>query len=489
MKDVEITDVTADSRTAGKGSLYIAIRGGSTDGELHIADAAARGAVAAVSERTPEAPPIQIIETENARELGCRITAAWYGGDETGRPHKTKLIAVTGTNGKTTVSYMLASMMKAAGYSVGIVGTVGAHMDGVDYDEGECASMTTPSADVFYRILWDMIRRGADYIVFEASSHGIAQHRLSGLPLLGCGLKAAIFTNLSPEHLDYHASMEEYFGVKARLFSDFAPEKKIINATGEYGARLLAMYPDAAAVDARGVGDAAFPSSIAERGFDGVDFIYNSPSGSFPVRVGAPGLYSVEDAILALTCAIEIGVDRDSAVAALGDFHGVRGRMERVGGAGNAQPTVIIDFAHTPAALEGLLRSVRDIAERRRITVVFGCGGDRDKTKRPVMGKIAAEGADFVIVTSDNRRTERAADIIADIIAGIPRGCEYAVIPNRTEAIEFAIWNADDGDIVILAGKGHESYDDADGVKRPYDERKIAADAQRLRRILRGARR
>ncbi len=488
-EDVEITRITTDSRKAGAGDLFIAIRGVRTDGHDYIDEVIKKGVAAVASEREVPGAGVPVVVTDSTRKFVSRAYSAWYGGDEACRPHKTRLVAVTGTNGKTTITHMMRDILSNAGYKVGVIGTVGASLGERGY--GSAYPMTTPSPDEFYSFLWDMIRNGADYIVFEASSHGISQERLAGLDMLGCEMSAAIFTNLTPEHLDYHADMEDYFYVKSRLFTEFSPKISIINTSDEYGRRLISMCGEGAvAVDTEGDGGqpgSVYPHSVVMAGTSGVEYMYTSPRAIFPIACPVPGRYTVYNSIEAAACAVELGIDPVTVREALGVFGGVRGRMERVRcDKTKFSPPVLIDFAHTPAALEGLMLSVRELEPTKRLVLLFGCGGDRDRTKRPVMGGIAARTADFTIVTSDNSRTERPEDIISEILAGIPEGTPHTTIVKRAEAIEYAIMNATPNDVIILAGKGHESYEDVGGVRRDFDERAYVMAAVEKRYAVKG---
>lgn len=481
--------MTTDSRKVEKGSLYIAVCGVNADGHDFVGEAVSRGAAAIMAERDIGDIGVPVIITKNTRRAASRLFAAWYGGDDAERAHKTRLIAVTGTNGKTTVTHMIRHILAYAGKRVGLIGTVGITLGDRAYDTPH--PMTTPPPEEFYRVMWDMIRSDADYIIFEASSHGIAQERLGGLDILGCELAAAVFTNLTPEHMDYHSGMDDYFGVKARLFLEYSPRVKIINTADEYGRRLFAMCGEGAvAVDTAGGGGAdgaVYPHGAVTLGAAGIEYLYTSPEAIFPISCPVPGRYTIYNSIEAAACAISLGVDPVTMKEALGLFCGVRGRMERVRcDTTKFTPPVFIDFAHTPAALSGLLYSLREAEPYGRIVLLFGCGGDRDRTKRAVMGRIASETADFTIVTSDNSRSERAADIIAEILTGVPDGTKYIVIPDRAEAIEYAIMNATSQDVIVLAGKGHESYEDVGGVRRHFDEREIVARAIEKRYSLSG---
>ncbi len=481
--------MTTDSRKVGKGSLYIAIRGGSADGHDFIAEAADNGAAAAVAESSwmkdnPD-PGIPVIAAENTRRAASRLFAAWYCGEgwDAGAVN-TRLVAVTGTNGKTTVAHMISHILSYAGYKTGLIGTVGASLGGKNQPDARTYksryTMTTPPPEEFYDVICDMIRSGAEYIVFEASSHGIAQERLSGLDVTGAELAAAVFTNLTPEHMDYHAGMEDYFAVKCRLFTEYDPEIKIINTSDGYGERLFSMCGGRkiSVKTAGGGGDSVYPHGVMMLGAAGVEYMYSSPGAIFPINCPVPGRYTVYNSIEAAAAALSLGVDPVTVRDALSSFRGVRGRMERVRcDTTKFSPHVFIDFAHTPAALSGLLKSLREAEPSGRLVLVFGCGGDRDRTKRAVMGKIAGESADLTIITSDNSRTERAEDIIAEILRGVPAGADFKVITDRTEAINYAIMNATARDVIVLAGKGHENYEDSGGVRRRFDEREVVAAA------------
>ncbi len=354
--------MTTDSRKVEKGSLFIAIRGTKSDGHDHIAEATAAGAAAVVAEPGRCAPPgVPVIECENTRRACSRLFAAFYGG-EAASACKTRLIAVTGTNGKTTVAHMIRHILSYAGYKTGLIGTVGTSFGGRAYASDY--TMTTPPPEEFYRIIWDMIGSGADYIVFEASSHGIAQERLAGLDVVGAELAAAVFTNLTPEHMDYHGGMEDYFAVKCRLFTEYGPKVKIVNTADEYGRRLCSLIKDGAVsvdVDGGGRPGTVYPRGIAMLGAAGVEYVYTSPDAIFPISCPVPGRYTVYNSIEAAATALSLGVDAVTVRDAICTFAGVRGRMERVRcDTTKFSPHVFIDFAHTPAALSGLLTSLRE---------------------------------------------------------------------------------------------------------------------------------
>lgn len=476
-EDVEITDVTADSRKAGKGTLFVSIRGQTSNGSDFIEDAVRRGAAAVLTDSVPQrdvaVPYILADDTRRALSLLC---ARFYGIERA--DGKTGIVAVTGTNGKTTTAHMIAHLLSSSGYKVGIIGTVGSGF----YSGYRRApnGMTTPEPEDLYREIGNLKRDGADYIVIEASSHGIHQKRLAGLYLTECELSAAVFTNLSPEHMDLHPTMEDYYLTKMKLFTDYGFAHRIINADDEYGQRLCYTYGGISV----GEGDDALcrAKNIKFLGEDGVCYVYSSPMATLNVKCPMPGTYTVSNSMLAVTTALSLGADAMTVAEAMQSFSGVKGRMERIEVDEDCfVPPVFIDFAHTPAALEALIRSVKTVFPEKRIVVLFGCGGDRDRTKRAVMGRIATKDADLTVITSDNSRTERSDDIISDIMMGVLPSSAYSVIKDRKKAIEYVIMNADDDDVIVLAGKGHEDFEDVNGEKRFFDERRIVLDAIKKR--------
>ncbi len=472
-EDVEITDVTADSRRAGKGTLFVSVRGNTCNGDDFIADAIARGAAAVMAEGEAKTPPgVPFAMCSDARRLLSLLCARLYcRGRAKG---KTGIVAVTGTNGKTTTSHMIAHLMSASGYRVGVIGTVGCGFYGSGL--GSLSGMTTPDPDELYRTIGKMMAEGADYIVLEVSSHGIRQERIRGLAATGCELSAAVFTNLSHEHMDLHPTMEDYFLTKSKLFTDFGFLRRIINTDGEYGRRLCYTYGGISV----GEGHRALcrAEEISYLGEGGVSYVYTSPTATLRIGCPMPGVHTVPNSMLAVATSLSLGADAMTVAEAMRSFHGVKGRMERVFTVESAfLPPVFIDFAHTPEALLGLIRSIREVFPEKRLVLLFGCGGDRDRTKRAVMGRIATGHADFTIITSDNSRREDRDAIINDILMGVLPSSAYSVIKDREKAIEYAILNADDGDVIVLAGKGHEDYEDVNGEKRSFDERDIVKKA------------
>lgn len=465
MTDVEISDVTADSRKAGEGTLYAAVRGRSQNGNDFISDAVRHGASAVVTDSAESIKAgVPVIYVPDAKTALSRLCARVYakGADM-------RVFAVTGTNGKTTTSVVLSHILAAAGFRTAVIGTVGVGFCG-ETVAGD--GMTTPIPEVLYSELGRLAREGAECAVIEVSSHGIAEGRLSGLRETKCELCSALFTNLSPEHLDYHADMDDYFRVKSRLFTDFGFRSAVINVNDGYGRKLASSVR----CNTVTVGDGAdYAATDVTYGSDGVRYTLMSEYMRLAVRCPFAGAYTVENTLLAASAAIEFGIDPLTVSEALGTFRGVRGRMERLPTEGFCAP-VYIDFAHTPEALRALLSSVRRMHPDGRIVLLFGCGGDRDKTKRPVMGRIASVMADHTVITSDNSRTEDPDAIISDILAGVTEDSSYSVIRDRKNAIEYTLVTARDGDVILLAGKGHEDYEDRNGEKTHFDEREIVRE-------------
>ncbi len=474
-----ISNIVSDSRLAGKDSLFICLSGTRRDGHRFIADAMARGAYAAViraGESIPDGVPY--IAVQDTRLAAAQIWNNRYGDPTRGM----RVIAVTGTNGKTSVSYMLRAILKEAGYKTGMIGTVSCEsLDRViDLGGGgelsdTPAAMTTPDPQYLYGAAAQMRDDGVEVLILEASSHALDQRKLDAMHI-----DLAVFTNLSEEHLDYHGTLERYLAAKARLFA-LAPIG-IVNAGDPYAKELEKLAPTCRFIrcgtDAEDAPDMdAAAMRIRMHGAEGISYIYYAKTVVFRVRVPVPGHFTVENTLLAITAARNLSVDPVTVQDALASFGGVAGRMQRVDLPG-APFTLFIDYAHTPAALETLLRTVRDVRRRgQKITLLFGCGGDRDPGKRPVMGRIASSLADFVILTADNSRSENPASILKDILRGVNRERPHTVIPDRREAIGYAIRQARVGEILIFAGKGHETYEiTADG-KFPFDEAEIARAA------------
>lgn len=471
-KTIEIGGICTDSRRVKKGDLFICIRGLSADGHDYIADAQKQGAAAILAdsryEGETEAP---LLRAEDTRRGAALLYDAWYGHPT----KKLKLVAVTGTNGKTSVTFMLRAIFEAAMHRCGLIGTVNCYSAGRKLtirSEDPLANMTTPDPSELYQILAQMVRDGVEYVFMEATSHALALSKLDAIRF-----SAAVFTNLTPEHLDFHGDMESYFIAKKKLFS--MCERAIINVDDAYGRRLLEDISCPVITCSAGGGPAHYTATqIRDCGVDGNEYKLVSKNHHFTIRTPIPGAFNVINTLEAASAALSLGISPSAIMAALGTLVGIDGRMERVKLGAITDFSVFIDYAHTPDALENLLVAARKLRKaRERVVVVFGCGGDRDKTKRKRMGEIASRLADFIIVTSDNSRSEDPMLIIQEIASGIVAGSDYVIIPERRRAVEFAVREAHEDDIILLAGKGHEEYEiDASG-KHYFSEREIAAEA------------
>ena len=467
----EINKIKSNSEKVEKGDLFVCVKGLHKDGHEFAVEAEKRGAAAVIAEHEVDVK-IPVVYTENARKILPLLYNAWYGYPTS----KLKLVAVTGTNGKTSVTHMLKAIFDAAMFKTGLIGTVKCYSGERLLESiggNPLANMTTPDPEELFRLLSVMADDGVEYVFMEASSHALALDKLEGLEF-----EAAVFTNLTPEHMDFHKDMEDYFKAKSRLFEK--AKKKIINTDDVYGKRLFRSCDK----DVRGCSVTRkccdfFADDINDMGVEGNEYRFVSPTKQFLIRTPLIGRFNVMNTLEAAACATALGVSSSDIMCALSSMNGVEGRLERVRLGAITDYSVFIDYAHTPDALYNLLETLCGIRKcDERIVLLFGCGGDRDKSKRRKMGEIAARHADFTIVTSDNSRSEDPADIICEIVTGLGKA-EYTVIENRAEAIEFAIKEAKRGDIIIFAGKGHEEYEIDKNGKHPFSEKKIAAEAAR----------
>ncbi len=454
--DVAVELITDDSRKVVPGCVFVCIRGKHFDGHDAAAQAVADGAAAIVCEHSVGCPNEVIVEdTRTAFSLMC---AAYFG-----HPSKRlKLIAVTGTNGKTTTSFLVKEALDALGVKSGLIGTV-KNMIG---SEEEPSSLTTPESFALNELFSRMAEAGCRYCVMEVSSQALAQGRVAG-----CEFEISIFSNLTQDHLDYHGTFGAYAAAKAQLFGQ--TKKAVLNFDDPYW-KLMAdsccgevvTYSVRDPADYTATAIRMLPKSVE------YDLLHGEEKAH--VTVGIPGGFSVYNSLAAIAALLELGFDRDAVIRAIGKVHGVKGRIEVV--PVDTPYAVIIDYAHTPDGLKNILAAVRPITSGRILTV-FGCGGDRDKSKRPKMAKTAAELSDVIIVTSDNPRTEDPQAIINDILAGLEGSTTPVFVEaDRTEAIRAALSYAQAGDTVILAGKGHETYQILASGKIHYDEREIVRD-------------
>ena len=456
--DREITDVVYDSRKVTPGSLFVAITGFATDGNRFIPMALEKGAVAVVTAKTQngDIPYVQVVSD--------RLALAQIGANYFGHPGDSmKLIGVTGTNGKTSATLLLKHVLeKTVGAKVGLMGTM-ENMIGALRIPTE---RTTPESFELQALLAQMRDAGCTHAIMEVSSHAIALDRVAGLHYT-----VAAFTNLSEDHLDFHKTMEDYCGTKAILFSRC--DRAVANRDDAWFERMCAKAQcPVLTTSCKGRGELYAEES--EFLSDGVRFTAVCGEKRVPVKMGIPGKFTVYNGLTVLGCALQLGISLEEAAEALATAKGVKGRVEVVPTPGKAY-TVLVDYAHTPDGLENVLSSVKAFCKGRLIAV-FGCGGDRDPIKRPIMGRIGTELADIAIITSDNPRTEEPMAIIGDILQGVNPQKNPYVIENRIKAIHQAMDIAEKDDIIVLAGKGHETYQEICGVKYHMDEREIVAD-------------
>ncbi len=456
LSDMEITGVTCDSRVVKKGFIFVCIVGAKSDGHDYAKKAEESGAAVIVAERDTGCKN-QII-VEDSHVAYSTICANWFGNPA----EKLKLIGVTGTNGKTSVTYMIKKILEATGEKVGLIGTI-QNMIGNTVVE---AKNTTPDAYELNSIFADMAEQGCSYAVMEVSSHALEQCRVYNLTF-----EAAIFTNLTQDHLDYHITMENYLNAKKKLFK--MSKVAIINSDDEYSDEIIKELDSRVVTYSTG-NESTYSAKAVKYKPTSVDYEFMSPNKLIHVKVNTGGKFTVYNSLAAICCADQLGLPLDMSISALKELHGVKGRAEVV--PTDTDYTVIIDYAHTPDGLKNILTTFSE-CEHNRLTVLFGCGGDRDKTKRPIMGSIAARYADFVIVTSDNPRTEDPTEIINDILVGMDgTPTPYKVIENRIDAIKYAIETAARNDIIVLAGKGHETYQILSTGKIHLDEREVIAE-------------
>ena len=477
--DLEITGITSDSRRVRAGNLFVCIRGLREDGHIYLQDAVRAGAVAVMTEEGCECVPPHVphITVPSTRSALAKLYHAWYG-----RPgDRLRLIAVTGTNGKTSVSFMLRAIWEASMERCGLIGTVHSYSCGKLLEHASSdslANLTTPDPEDLYRLLAEMERDGAETVIMEATSHALALGKLDALHF-----DAAVFTNLTPEHLDFHGDMEHYFAAKAKLFGMCS--LAVINRDDPWGARLAATVRCPVRLCSLRAPDADYIAyDVSDEGLDGMRYQLRGKNVRMRLQCPIPGSFSVMNSLQAATLALERGKAPACIHDAIGTLNGVRGRMERVRLPLEAEFSVFIDYAHTPDALENLLRAARGFCGRdHRLVVLFGCGGDRDRSKRPLMGRIAAELADHVVITSDNSRSEDPMAIIGEILEGVrERASEnYTVVPDRREAIRYVLAHAEEGDVILLAGKGHETYEINSTGRHPFDERVIVTELMEKR--------
>lgn len=465
--DLEVTRVCTNSHACQQGDLFIGMPGTRVDGGEFWRNAIGQGAIAAVV--TPQAATKQppntdscVIQTQDMIAACSAIAAAFHDYPSS----QLNMVGVTGTNGKTTTSHLIEYFLLQAQQPTAMLGTLYSRWQGYS----QVATHTTPFAVELQSQLAAAVAAGNQYAVMEVSSHALAQGRVKG-----CNFAVSVFTNLTQDHLDYHRDMEDYFQAKSLLFSpEYLSGKAIINLDDAYGQRLMAQL-DPSQVWTYSVNnqDADLFTSDLNYQPTGVTGILHTPVGEIAFNSPLVGQFNLANLLAATGAALQLGVDLQLLAESLPQFAGVPGRMERVQVKPEQDISVIVDYAHTPDSLENLLQAARPFIKGKMICV-FGCGGDRDRTKRPLMGKIAAELADIAVVTSDNPRTENPEQILKDVVAGIPDHVKPIVMVDRAQAIATAIKDAQPGDGVLIAGKGHEDYQILGTEKIHFDDREQA---------------
>ncbi len=471
LQGLDVTGLCQDSRYIQPGDLFFARNGVSHKGIDYVCSAAAEGAVAAIVDEAElaAADPIEVaiplIGVADVAALIGEIASRFYG-----EPSRVmQVVGITGTNGKTSCAHYIAQMLESTGARCGLIGTVGNGLLG----ELSEATHTTPDAISLHRMLADLYRQGATAVVMEVSSHALDQQRVAGVDF-----DAAGFTNLSRDHLDYHGDMKSYGAAKARLFRALNIQIQAINVDDEFGAELsqedavahCVTFGESEHAQVRAVNVVLSNSGIS------ADIV--SPWGTFVLQTGLIGRFNLSNLLLSIALVGQMGLAGDELAQAVNSVEAVPGRMQRVG---KQLPLVVVDYAHTPDALEKALTSLRTHCEGD-LWCVFGCGGDRDNGKRALMGGVADQYADKIVVTSDNPRTEEPQQIIDMILEGI-KVSQPVVDSDRKQAINYAVERLQSGDILLIAGKGHENYQDIQGVKMPFDDLAIARDAMSGRAV------
>lgn len=471
---VEVSDVCYDARKVTPGAVFVAIRGTKADGHDFIADAISQGAVALVLEdraKLPEGFAGFVLQVPNSRQVLDILASRYYW--DPGRD--LFCVGITGTNGKTSITYMVECILDHARMPIGVIGTVN-HRVG---EKVWASDMTTPDPVNLQKRLDEFRQEGASAVVMEVSSHALEQKRVDSVPF-----NSVVFTNLTRDHLDYHVTMDDYFKAKQRLFTDLlwktnkSPCFAIINTDDKWGRQLRVADP--AILWTYGHREGDFQYEIIKMDFTSTQFKVQTPAGESEVILPMSGTHNVMNALAAIAVGVSAGITLQACVAALKNFTGVPGRLQAVNNDKNL--SVFIDYAHSPDALENVLTALVRVRESMgssaKIWTVFGCGGDRDKGKRPLMTQMALRYSNHVIITSDNPRTEDPVQIIRDMTDALPAGEQYKiqVEVQRREAIQKAISQAKPGDVILIAGKGHEDYQIIGQEKLPFSDFKVAAE-------------
>ncbi len=460
--DATVGDVVFDSREIVPRSLFCCVPGALEDGHAFAPAAAQGGASALLVERWLDGVALPQVRVPSVREAMGPVAAVVFGHPA----DALTMVGITGTNGKTTTTYVLESIWRAAGVRPGVVGTTGARVDG----EPVPLARTTPEAPDLHRLLARMREAGVTGVAMEVSSHALAQHRVGGVRF-----DVAAFTNLSQDHLDFHPSMEEYFAAKATLFTSARARHAVVNADDPWGRRLLTA-PEVPTTTYAVDRDADLRATDVASSVDGLTFAIEGVAFSSRLR----GSFNVANCLAAIETARVLGIGLEASAAGIAALPGVPGRVEPV--EAGQDFLVVVDYAHTPDSIRSVLQAARPLASGRLI-VVFGCGGDRDRAKRPLMGAASTSLADLTVITSDNPRSEEPSAIIADIETGARHGGgAYVIETDRRAAIGLAIDEARRGDVVVIAGKGHEPSQEVSGETVPFDDREIAREALTRRR-------
>ena len=453
--DVEISGLCADSRKVKKGDLFFCYKGEKFDSHSCAAQVAAVGAAALVCEKKLGCPLPQII-IPDGRAAVAKAARAFYGEAD----KKLKLVAVTGTNGKTTTTYMLDSVFRAAGKKCAIIGTLGISYAG----RFIAPELTTPDPVYLHSVFRDMVDCGVEYVFMEVSAHALYFDKIAGLKF-----EAGIFTNCTQDHLDFFADMKEYAAAKKRLFEGGRCRFSVLNSDDAAGREIARFAPSPVTYGLKNPAD-VFAVDVEER-ITGVSFVLNLFDELYEIRLKMPAVHNVYNAMAAATCAKLLGINIGTIAGGLSSLKSVPGRLECAGSFNGAH--IFVDFAHTPDGLEKSLQSLKKLC-KGRLYCLFGCGGNRDRSKRPLMGAIAAKYADFLIITSDNPRYEDPFDIIREIEEGVrPSGKAYITVTDRETATEYAVHLLKEGDVLLVAGKGGETYQEVMGIKHSYNDNTV----------------
>ena len=471
-QNVSIQDITADSRAVKPNSLFIALDGATVDGHNYIDKAVDAGAVAVIVSKPVTVPDDVCVITVSDTRQAMMVCVPYFFDYPANRM---RMVGVTGTNGKTTTTHMIRHILKAQGHKVGVIGTVHIMIGDTSYP----IHNTTPDVVDLQHILHQMVQENVEYCVMEVSSHALALGRVSGVEF-----DTAVFTNLTQDHLDFHKTFENYLAAKCKLFeqvsaSDQVKDNKgaVINIDDSYGHRVMEKTT-APTITYSTLGKGTLNASDVHMSTKNSQYTVNYKGESYPVSMNTTGLFNVYNTLAAIGACLQEGISMEAIDTALKTFSSVPGRFELI--EEGQDFAVVVDYAHTPDGLQNILETAKAIKENR-IIIVFGCGGDRDATKRPIMGRIAAEYGDKIYVTSDNPRTEDPVQIVKDVEVGVKEalrdGTSYEVIVDRREAINHAIHDAKAGDIVIIAGKGHENYQILKNETIHFDDREEARKA------------